>query len=371
MVLTVAAPLFGVPWLGLVATVSRPTWVLVAGTISTLIGLAALPVLMARGHGRRQSDTSARIGDTLLGLVWMLFVWTVLSQLLRLALMVLGMGDPALGRFIAVAVVVVVAGLAGLGVAEALRLPRTREIDVELPRLGSGLDGLRVVVVTDTHFGPIDRTGWSRRVVARVNELRPDIVCHAGDLADGAVARRHRQVDPLADVQGGLGRFYITGNHEYFGEAQGWIDHMRALGWQPLHNAAQVVSRGGDQLVVAGVDDPTGATSGLPGHGPDLAAALAGHDAALPILLLAHQPKQVAHAIAAGVDLQISGHTHGGQIWPFRYLVRLDQPVVSGLSQHGDRTQLYTSRGTGFWGPPLRVFAPSEITVLTLRCART
>ncbi|WP_028934189.1 metallophosphoesterase [Pseudonocardia spinosispora] len=366
MVLTVTTLLFGVPWLGLVATVSWPAWVLVAGTVVALLGLAALPVLMGRGHGRRQSDTSARIGDTLLGLVWMLFVWTVLGQLVRLVLMAAGTDGPAVGRFVAVAVVIVVAALAGYGFVEALRLPRTREVDVVLPRLGAGLDGLRVVVVTDTHFGPIDRSGWSRRVVARVNELAPDIVCHAGDLADGAVARRRAQVDPLADVHEGLGRFYITGNHEYFGEAQGWIDHMRTLGWQPLHNTAQVVSRRGDRLVVAGVDDPTGATSGLPGHGPDLASALAGQDPALPVLLLAHQPTQVVQSVEAGVDLQVSGHTHGGQIWPFRYLVRLDQPVVSGLSRHGDRTQLYTSRGTGFWGPPLRVFAPSEITVLTL-----
>lgn len=359
--------LFGVPWLGLVATVGWPTLAVVAGTIVTLVGLGALPVLMGRGHGRAQSDTSARVGDTLLGLVWMLFVWTVLGQLLRVVLTVLGVDSPGLARAIAVAVVVIVAGLAAVGYSEAMRLPRTREVDVVLPTLGSGLDGLRVVVITDTHFGPIDRTEWSRRVVAHVNDLRPDIVCHAGDLADGAVARRHHQVDALADVRGELGRFYITGNHEYFGEAQGWIDHMRALDWQPLHNSAQVVSRGGDRLVVAGVDDPTGAASGLPGHGPDLAAALAGQDPTLPILLLAHQPKQVIQAVEAGVDLQISGHTHGGQIWPFRYLVRLDQPVVSGLSRHGDRTQLYTSRGTGFWGPPLRVFAPSEITVLTLR----
>ena len=134
-----------------------------------------------------------------------------------------------------------------------------------------------------------------------------------------------------------------------------------------LHNRHIVVERGGDTLVVAGVDDVTAHGSGVDGHGADLAAALAGVDPALPVLLLAHQPKQVAQAASAGVDLQISGHTHGGQIWPFHFLVRLDQPVVQGLSRHGERTQLYTSRGTGFWGPPFRVFAPSEITLLTLR----
>jgi hypothetical protein len=227
------------------------------------------------------------------------------------------------------------------------------------------LDGLRLVVVTDTHFGSIDRTRWSRALVATVNAQRPDLLCHVGDLADGPVARRRVQVDPLADAHAELGRFYVTGNHEYFSEAQGWLDHMAGLGWQPLANAHRVVGRGGDRLVVAGVHDRTGGQ--LPGHAPDLSAALAGADPGLPVVLLAHQPRQVTQAVAAGVALQLSGHTHGGQIWPFHYLVRTDQPVLAGLSRHGRVTQLYTSRGSGFWGPPLRVFAPSEIAVLILR----
>jgi predicted MPP superfamily phosphohydrolase len=168
-------------------------------------------------------------------------------------------------------------------------------------------------------------------------------------------------------VRARLARTYVTGNHEYFGEAQGWLDHMRDLGWEPLHNRHLVIERNGSRLVVAGVDDATAGSSGRPGHRPDHAAALAGADPDLPVVLLAHQPKQVGAAVAHGVDLQLSGHTHGGQIWPFNLLVRLDQPTVRGLTRHGDRTRLYTSRGTGFWGPPLRIFAPSEITLLTLR----
>ena len=236
-----------------------------------------------------------------------------------------------------------------------------------MPRLGRGLDGLRVVLLTDTHYGPIDRARWSGRVTEAVNELAPDIVCHTGDIADGTVAQRREQAAPLGDIRAGLARTYVTGNHEYFGEAQGWLDHMQELGWSPLHNRHVIIERGGDRLVLAGVDDATAAGSGLPAHRADLDAALAGADPQLPVLLLAHQPKQVGAAVAAGVDLQISGHTHGGQIWPFNFLVRVDQPVVQGLSRHGARTQLYTSRGTGFWGPPLRIFAPSEITEITLR----
>ena len=153
-------------------------------------------------------------------------------------------------------------------------------------------------------------------------------------------------------------------------EAQGWLDYIDGIGWDVLHNKHIVIEREGDQLVIAGVDDATAQASGVDGHGANLEAALADTDPTLPVMLLAHQPKQVVQAVAAGVDLQISGHTHGGQIWPFNFLVRLDQPVVHGLSRHGERTQLYTSRGTGFWGPPFRVFARSEITPLTDTASR-
>jgi predicted MPP superfamily phosphohydrolase len=278
-----------------------------------------------------------------------------------------GVDDPARSRVVAIAVVVVVVALLAWGYVEAMRVPRTRLVDVTIPRLGRGMDGLRVAVITDTHYGPIDRAKWSAAVVDRVNELDADVVCHVGDIADGTAELREEQARPLESVRAGLARVYVTGNHEYIGEAQGWLDYIEGIGWDALHNRHIRIERGGDELVIAGIDDRTALSSGVDGHGSDLEAALAGADSELPVLLLAHQPKQVAQAVTHGVDLQISGHTHGGQIWPFNFLVRLDQPVVRGLSSHGARTQLYTSRGTGFWGPPFRVFAPSEITLLTLR----
>ena len=360
--------LLGVPWWTLLSAGTRwPAAVVVVGTLVFAAVFAGLPAAMMWGHGRRHLDSAAVTGDALLGAVWVLFVWSVLAQLLRLALFALGVDDPTRSRVVAGAVVAVVAVLLVWGYTEAMRLPRTKHVDVPIARLGSGLDGLRVAIITDTHFGPIDRARWSAAVTDRVNELDADIVCHVGDLADGTVEIREEQVKPLAAARGKLARVYVTGNHEYFSEAQGWLDYMETIGWDSLHNRHIVVERGGDELIVAGVDDATAQASGVDGHGANLDAALAGSDPALPVLLLAHQPKQVTSAANAGVDLQISGHTHGGQIWPFNFLVRLDQPVVHGLSSHGERTQLYTSRGTGFWGPPFRVFAPSEITVLTLR----
>jgi predicted MPP superfamily phosphohydrolase len=320
---------------------------------------------MFLGHGPAQSDAASVVGDTLLGVMWVVFSWSVIGNIVGLGLAVAGVDNPARSRIVAIGVLAVAVALTVWGVIEARRVPRVRTREVSIPKLGPGLDGLRLVVITDTHFAALNRLRWSEQVVDVVNAQRPDIACHAGDLADGSVAKRRSQVDPLGKVEAELGKFYITGNHEYFGDAPGWIEHMASIGWQPLRNQHETISRGGDRLVMAGIDDPTGV--GLDGHGPDLSAALGGVDPLLPVVLLAHQPRQVVDAAAAGVALQISGHTHGGQIWPFHYLVRFEQPVVAGLSRHGNGTQLYTSRGTGFWGPQLRVFAPSEITVLVLR----
>ncbi len=354
MVVTALLLLFGVPWATLVLPWSAP--VVAVGTVVFAVAAAGFPFLMFLGHARGR-DWAARTGDPLLGAVWVLFAWSLLGLVARLA--------QAPSRFVAVAVLAVSAVLVAWGVYEAMRVPRVRRTEITLPRLGPGLDGTTVVVLTDTHYGPINRTTWSERTATAVNALSPDIVVHAGDIADGTVAQRLSQAAPLGTITARYARGYVTGNHEYFGEAQEWLDHMASLGWEPLHNRHVVIERGGDRLVLAGIDDATAKASGLDGHGAQLDAALAGAPDDAAVVLVAHQPRQIAET-AGHVDLQVSGHTHGGQIGPFHYLVRVDQPSVQGLSQHGP-TQLYTSRGAGFWGPPMRIFAPSEITLLTLR----
>jgi predicted MPP superfamily phosphohydrolase len=367
-IITILGLLFGLPWWTLVfADAHWPASVQVGGSVIFGAALISFPVLMYLGHSSHRQDWAARIGDTTLGVIWVFFVWSALGNVLRFALGVAGVADPVRSRAVSVGVAGVSVALSVWGYFEAMRVPRVRRVEVVLPRLGKGLDGTRVVLLTDTHYGPIDRAGWSARVTEAVNALDPDIVCHTGDIADGSVDQRRAQAAPLGAIRARLARTYVTGNHEYFGEAQGWLDHMQELGWDALHNRHLVVERGGDRLVVAGVDDATAVHSGRPGHKADTTAALSGADPGLPVLLLAHQPKQIDQAVASRVDIQISGHTHGGQIWPFHLLVKLDQPSVQGLSRHGERTQLYTSRGTGFWGPPLRIFAPSEITLLILR----
>ncbi|WP_443070537.1 metallophosphoesterase [Streptomyces sp. NHF165] len=362
--------LWAVPcWVLLYTGQHWPLPVTVTGTALFALGLVGMPLALVHGHGRRQRDRAAILGDTLLGGVWVLFTWSVLlGVLLRLGLSLAGAGDGQdRARTVTWAVLGITAVLLAWGYAEARRVPRVRRLDVQLPRLGAGLDGTRVVLITDTHYGPLDRARWSARVCETVNTLEADLVCHTGDIADGTAERRRAQAAPLGTVQATHGRVYVTGNHEYYSEAQGWVDLMDELGWEPLRNRHLLLEHGGDALVVAGVDDVTAESSGLAGHRAHLPGALHGADPDLPVLLLAHQPQFVDRAAAHGVDLQLSGHTHGGQIWPFHHLVRLDQPALAGLSRHGTRTLLYTSRGTGFWGPPFRVFAPSEITLLVLR----
>ena len=370
VLVAVLALLHGVPWWRLVLAPDWPAPVTIAGTAVAVIAIVGFPMAMVAGHGRRHVDGLAVIGDSWLGIVWQLFAWTVIGSVAALVLALAGVADPLRSRVVALGVLAVVLVLCSWGNYQARRLPRVRRTDVTIDRLGAGLDGTRVVLIADTHYGPINRTRWSTRLAAAVNELEPDILVHAGDLADGSVEQRRGQVAPLGTTRGSSATVYITGNHEYFSGALDWVAHMADLGWTVLHNRHVVVDRGGARLAVAGIDDLTAAGSGVPGHGADLPAALRGLDPDIPVILVAHQPKQVRGAAEAGVDLQLSGHTHGGQIWPFHLLVRAEQGALQGLSRRSDRTQLYVTRGSGFWGPPFRIFAPSEISVLTLRAGR-
>lgn len=367
VVVLVLLLLHGLPWWRLVLAPQWPPPVTVAGTAVAVVALVGFPLAMVRGHGRHHSDALAVLGDTWLGIVWQLFAWTVIGEILGLALLVAGVTTPDRQRIVAGCVLIVVTVLCCWGNYQARKVPRVRRTDITLDRLGAGLDGLTIALIADTHYGPIERSGWSAKMVAAVNHLDPDVVVHAGDLADGSVSQRRHQVAPLGDVRATLERVYITGNHEYFSGALQWVDHMAALGWTVLHNKHVLIERAGARIAIAGTDDLTAAGSGLPGHRSDLPAALAGIPSGTPVVLVAHQPKEVREAAAAGVDLQLSGHTHGGQIWPFQLIVRVEQGALQGLSRPGPGTQLYTTRGVGFWGPPFRVFAPSEISLLTLR----
>jgi predicted MPP superfamily phosphohydrolase len=274
-----------------------------------------------------------------------------------------------LARGVAVTAGAVALGTAGTGSYVALSPQVVRRVPVTLANLDPSLDGLRIVTFSDAHLSATHRGRRFERLVELVNSQRPDVVAIVGDLVDGEVSELREEAAPLADLVSEQGVYFVTGNHEYFSGAEEWTRHLGTLGIDVLRNERVAIGRGAASFDLAGIDDRTAVSSGVPGHGADLDAALDGRNDATPVVLLAHQPVMVEQARAAGVDLQLSGHTHGGQLWPFDYAIRLDQPTVEGLSRHGD-TQLYVSAGAGYWGPAMRVGARPEIAVVELRSPR-
>jgi predicted MPP superfamily phosphohydrolase len=266
-----------------------------------------------------------------------------------------------LARAGAITAGVVAVGLAGSGIRTALGPPMIKRTSVMLPKLPRTADGLRIALVSDIHLGPLRGIDHSRRIVDLVNGLDADLVAIVGDLVDGSVEELGAAAAPLRDLRSRLGSFFVTGNHEYFSGHEEWVAEVRNLGLRPLLNERVELAGG---LDLAGVNDVTG---GQYDDGPDFDAALRDRDPARPVVLLAHQPVQAHEAARRGVDLQLSGHTHGGQMWPFHYIVEASgQPVVSGLGDV-DGMPVYVTNGAGFWGPPVRVGAPPDITLVELR----
>ncbi|OWA06714.1 hypothetical protein B9W68_19985 [Streptomyces sp. CS227] len=254
-------------------------------------------------------------------------------------------------------------GTVGAGTYGVLRGPRLKHVTVPLAKLPRAAHGYRIAVVSDVHLGPILGRGHTQRIVDTINSAQPDLVAVVGDLVDGSVAELGHAAEPLAQLRARDGSYFVTGNHEYFSGAAEWVDHVRELGLRPLENAR--VEKAGFDL--AGVNDVAGESYG---QGPDFVRALGDRDRSRASVLLAHQPIVIDEAVEHGVDLQLSGHTHGGQLWPGNLIAGLANPTVEGLERYGD-TQLYVSRGAGAWGPPVRVGAPSDITIVQLAAKRS
>ncbi|MET8683962.1 metallophosphoesterase [Streptomyces sp. NPDC004732] len=252
----------------------------------------------------------------------------------------------------------VAAGTVGYGTYGVLRGPKVKRVTVPLAKLPRGAHGFRIAVVSDIHLGPILGRGFTQRVVDTVNATQPDLIAVVGDLVDGSVEHLAPAAAPLAGMRARHGAYFVTGNHEYFSGAEQWVDHVRELGLHPLRNARTELPA----FDLAGVDDVAGEDEG---KGPDFAKALGDRDRSRASVLLAHQPVVIHDAVEHGVDLQLSGHTHGGQLWPGNLIADLANPTLAGLERYGD-TQLYVTRGAGAWGPPVRVGAPSDITVVEL-----
>jgi uncharacterized protein len=256
-------------------------------------------------------------------------------------------------------------GISGYGVSRAYRPPRVTRLTVPLARLDRRADGLRVAVIADIHVSPVFGAGHVERVVDIVNGLDADLITVVGDMVSAEASKVRSSAAPLRLMRSRYGAFFVTGNHEYYNGYEEWIEAADELGLRVLRNERVEIAHGGGVVDLAGVNDREGSGYGDP---PDYRAALGDRDPSRPVLLMAHQPVQVHEAAEYGVDLQVSGHTHGGQLYPFDYLVRIEQPVVSGLSEV-DGTLVYVTNGAGFWGPPMRVGADPDVTLLELRAA--
>jgi uncharacterized protein len=348
----VAQPQWPEPWL---AALTAATW---ASAVATPFGLA-LGRVLRNGLGR----AVAFVSYAWFGMLGLLLMFALLSEPLRL-LARLWLPELASARAFgaAIAATVLVGFVAGL--ISANKAVGVRRLDVRLQRLDASNEGFKLVQLSDVHIGPTLRKEWLQRIVNRVNELQADAIAITGDLVDGSVDQLREHVAPLAQLQARFGVFFVTGNHEYYSGADAWIEHLASLDVRTLRNERLRIGDG-DGFDLAGVDDWTAFGKG---HGRDLKKALADRDPSREVVLLAHQPRQIREAAELDVGLQLSGHTHGGQIFPFHLFVPLQQPFRAGLDRLGS-TQLYTSRGTGYWGPPLRLLAPAEITLLTLRQA--
>ena len=264
----------------------------------------------------------------------------------------------------AAGIALVTGGAVVWAVITALRGPVLRKVRVALPRWPASLDGFRIVQISDLHIGPLLGRDFAEQVVARCNALEPDLLALTGDLVDGPVSKLRDEVEPFRGLRARHGVYFVTGNHDHYSGAQDWVDVVEELGFRVLRNERVTIEREGGRFELAGVDDHNGSFER--GWREDLPAALEGRDPGDAVVLLAHDPRSFGRPRTMDVDLQLSGHTPGGQIWPFRYLVRIYTRWVAGL-YHERGCTLYVSRGTGFWGPPMRLLAPAEITEIELR----
>ena len=307
----------------------------------------------------RLADRLSWAGSLCMGFFSSLFVLAVLRELLMLI--------PA-ARMHAQASAVIVLLLALLatvvGFLNARRVARVRDVTVPIAGLPAALHNFTIVQLSDIHVGATIKRAYVQAIVARANGLQADIIAITGDVVDGTVAQLGAHTAPLGDLKARHGVFLVTGNHEYYSGAAPWVAEFRRLGLRVLLNEHTVLEHDGARLALAGVTDYN-AASFDPDQRSDPQGAIAGAPIGLARILLAHQPRSAPEAQAAGYDLQLSGHTHGGQFWPWNLFVPLQQPYVAGLHQRG-KLWIYVSRGTGYWGPPKRLGAPAEITRLRL-----
>jgi hypothetical protein len=384
--LAVLAGMHGYVWLRLVRdpALAEP-WRRILGVALVLLTISFPLAIVALRHAPRPLDRIIPIAAfTWVGIAFLLFIAVLALDLLRLGAQGIGWladlirarpdppPDPERRLFVARALagtaVVATAGVSAFAFRSATGPAEVSEVPVRLERLPPSLSGLTIAQLTDLHVGPTIGERHVRRLVDQVNALRPDVVAVTGDLVDGSVSELGAAVGHLARLEARHGVYFVTGNHEYYSGVEPWLAELRRIGIRVLRNERVTIGDRAASLDLAGVDDWSARGHGN-GHGLDLSRALAGRDPDRALVLLAHQPRGVGEAVRAGVELQLSGHTHGGQIVPFNLLVRAAYPYVKGLyhrEEDGRAGQVFVSRGAGYWGPPLRLGSPPEIAKIVL-----
>ena len=365
-----------IPFLNLNHTLKIITW-------SVIFVLATLPIipiiLRSKGFENESVDIFSWAGYISLGFFVLTFLTVITKDIVYILIGVftkiasyfgntIDPLDPSRRDFIqkmlSIGIITTTGASTLAGLYNARKDPTIMRSNVSLNGLGKNLNGLTIAQISDLHVGPTIKEGYVEGVVNQVNELNPDIIAITGDLVDGSVKYLAKHVEPLKDLHANVGKYFVTGNHEYYSGVDRWLDKTDQLGLTNLIDSHDVITRGSDSITIGGVTDYRSNTI-KPDHKSDANKAFYGAPKDIPKILLAHQPWSIFNAHEAGTDLQLSGHTHGGQFWPFTYAVRMANPYTAGLHDHNG-TWIYVNRGTGYWGPPMRLGVNSEITLVTL-----
>lgn len=365
-----------IPFLNMQDSLKIVTWFFIA----LLAALPIIPIILrSKGFENETIDWFSWVGYISLGFFMLTFMAVITKDLIYLVIGLLtkittglgypnGPNDPSRRDFIQKMLsigIITTAGAATIaGLYGARKGATIMETTVPIKGLGKDLNGMTIAQISDMHVGPTIKKNYVEEVVEQVNRLNPDIIAVTGDLVDGSVEHLSKHIEPIKDLDAKIGKYFVTGNHEYYSGVDQWLEKIDHFGLTNLVDSHEIITKGNDSLTLGGVTDFR-SSSIKPDHKSDPATAFAGSPDGVPKILLAHQPWSIFGATKAGADLQLSGHTHGGQFWPFVYAVRLANPYTAGLHNH-DGTWIYVNRGTGYWGPPMRLGVESEITLVRL-----